>query len=142
MECLNRIKQGFHAVGLERYHTPINVRVEVSYHLIEPAQAFRSQERQHRIGNSNSDIGSPDRRDAPLPVLDSSRVVTGGTSYGSTQESAFKAGTSIRGKPTKAFAGTGKPLFLRCAGFPGKKQTLMSLSSRTAALHFWHLKNR
>ena len=29
---------------------PINVRAEVSYHLIEPAQAFRSQERQHRIG--------------------------------------------------------------------------------------------
>jgi hypothetical protein len=44
MACLNRIKQRFHAVGLERYHPAINVPTEVSYHLIEPAQAFRSQE--------------------------------------------------------------------------------------------------
>jgi len=38
MECLSRIKQRFHAVGLERYHPPVNVRTEVSYHLIEPSQ--------------------------------------------------------------------------------------------------------
>jgi hypothetical protein len=48
-ESLNRIKQQFHATGVERDRPTFNIRAQVYHHLIKPSQAFDSQECQHRI---------------------------------------------------------------------------------------------
>jgi hypothetical protein len=41
------VNERVHTVGLERDYSPFNIPAQISHHLIEPAQTFRSQEGQY-----------------------------------------------------------------------------------------------
>jgi hypothetical protein len=47
LKHVHGVNERVHAVGLERDYSAFNIPAQVSYHLIEPPQAFRSQEGQH-----------------------------------------------------------------------------------------------
>ena len=50
LKCVYGVNERVHAIGLKCDHSPFNIRAEISYHLVEPAHAFGSQECHHGFG--------------------------------------------------------------------------------------------